>query len=90
MGKTETRPKTNVKNAERQNSKNLVNPSPFTDLNANKPANHPGIHIRNTAPNMTSIESCVHAPKSIHRMKERMPVSGISVGPMNLFFEKSK
>ena len=90
MGKTETRPKTNVNAAERQNNTNLFHPSPFMDMNATNPPNHPGIHVRNTAPNMISIESCVHAPKSIHRMKERMPVSGISVGPMNLFFEKSK
>ena len=90
MGKTETMPKTNVNAAEIQNSQHFCTPFPFNLLNANNPENHPTMHVRNTAPNMISIDNWVHAPKSIHRMKGRMPVSGISVGPIPLLFEKSK
>ena len=89
MGKIETRPKTNVNNVERQNSKNLVTPSPFKGMYANNPANHPGIHVRNTVHNMSSIENWVHAPKSVHIMKETMLVSVSFTDSMH-FFEKSK
>ena len=83
-------PKTNVNNAERQNRKNLVNPFPFRFMYANNPPTHPGIHIKNTAHNINSIDIWVHTPNRTHRMKGRMPSSGILVGPIPLFFEKSK
>ena len=77
MGKIETQPKKNVNTAEIQNSQHLCTPFPFNFMNANNPANHPTMHVRYTAPNMISVDKCVHTPKSIHKMKERTLVSSV-------------